>query len=540
MSKLSSAENIIDSAAFLGLLAILSITAFISCLQSDATFSTQEKRVLAPLPTVHSWRRDLVRFAPQFASYYDDRFPGRLQAVAGWSLLSYKLFHSSINPDCVLGKNGWLFYAIEKLPATQMNVEPFASTKKEAWARMLQARHDALATHNIKYLFVIAPEKGTIYPEFMPPGWTRQPGDGRLEQLQKYLQQHTNVELVDARSVLLSNKGKGQILYHPNDSHWNEYGSFLVTQAIFKSLSKSFPKVFPYANDDYFLASATHEGDLAELLGLGDKLLDQQSVHVKFNRDQLARLKKDAILPVLDGGIVETATSGIAWEGTDNKLPRAFIMHDSFMDHMMPFISQRFRYVEYQLVRQMEPNVVFAEKPDLVIDEIAERHLYDREPENVPVFVKSVPGARGDHTLATFGDKFELRDVSAQPSKDGWTVKLLWHSKDREKLDYTVAVHALNAAKEEAGNDDYCQDCFKREVGPNTEWIDTVPLTTRKGMQPNQLGIMIYRNPSAILSCDAPKTDWRIRLLVPLRAVSEQQNRFAHSYVADSQRNSTF
>jgi alginate O-acetyltransferase complex protein AlgJ len=540
MPKPSSAENFFASAIFLGVLVFFSIAAFSKCLNSDVSISIQEKRALASFPKMHSLRRDLPLFAPQFSAYYDDRFPGRLQAIEHWNLLIYTWFHSSTSPDCALGKNGWLFYAIEKLPAAQMNTEPFSLTKLAAWTRMLQARRDALATHNIKYLLVIAPEKGTIYPEFMPLGWTREPGDGRLEQLQKYLHSHTNIDFVDAKSVLQSNKGKGQILYHPNDSHWNEYGSFLVTQAVFKVLSQHFHSIQEYSKDEYSLAPGTHTGDLAELLGLGAKLVDHQSASLKFSRQQPAHLNKTALLPLLEGGIVESEAPGFAWEGTDNRLPRAFVMHDSFMDHMVPFLSQRFRFVEYQLVRQMDPNVVFAEKPDLVIDEFAERHLYDREPENVPVFVKSLPSARDDHLLATFGDKFELRDIHAEPSKDGWTIKLLWRSKDREKLDYTVAVHALNAAKEESGNFDYCQDCFKRQVGPNTEWIDTVPVVAQKDKQPFQLGIMIYRNPSAILPCNAINSDWNIRLLVPLKSASEQENEFVHAYVADNHLNSTF
>jgi alginate O-acetyltransferase complex protein AlgJ len=540
MSRLSSAENIIESTAFFGLLVILSIAAFLACLKTEANFSIHEKRILTAFPTVRSWHHDLPLFAPQFGSYYDDRFPCRLELIKEWNSLTYQLFHSSTNPECALGKHGWLFYAIEKLPAAQMNTEPFASTKLEAWARMLQARRDALATHNIKYLFLIAPEKGTIYPEFMPAGWTREPGDGRLEQLQKYLRQRTNIDFVDAKSVLLSNKLKGPLLYHPNDSHWNEYGSFLVSQAVFKSLSDHFPNVHPYSPDEYSLVRGTHEGDLAELLGLGDKLLDQQSAQLKFTRQQPSHLNKNAKLPMLDGGIVENMAPGIAWENPDSKLPRALILHDSFMDHMVPFISQRFRFAEYQLSRQMDPNTVFAETPDVVIDEIAERHLYDREPENVPVFVKSVLATSDDHSLANFGNKFELRDVHAQPSENGWTVKLLWRSKDRERLDYTVAVHALSTAKEEAGNQDYCQDCFKREVGANTEWIDTVPLVLKTGTEPIQLGIMIYRNPAAILPCTAANTDWNIRFLVPLRTAAEKPNEFAHAYMADNRRNSTF
>ncbi len=542
--KLLLAENTITGTVLLSVICFFSVAAAIACVKNGATISLQEKRVLAPFPQIHS-RRDLQSFPTQFALFFDDRFPGRLRAIELWNLLAYKIFHSSTSPDCALGQNGWLFYAIEKLPAAQMNLEPFAANKLEAWARMLQARRDAMASHNIKYLFVIAPEKGTIYPELMPTGWKRQSGESRLDQLQKYLHEHSDVEFVDAKLVLLTNKQKGELLYHPNDSHWNEYGAFLVTQAIFNRLSHDFPVIHQYADSEYSLTRDKHRGDLAELIGLGDQLTDEQSAKLQFKHEPPAHLKTNANLPIMDGGIVEGDARGIAWEGTDSKLPRAFIMHDSFMDHMMPFLSQRFRFSEYQLIRQMDPKELFAEKPDLVIDEIAERHLYDREPENVPAFVK--PNTDADDTLTqkadaltTFGGKFELRDVGIIPTDSGWTVKLLWRSKDKEKLDYTVAVHALNAAREEAGNEDYRQDCFKREVSASTEWIDTVPIQIKSGLHPTQLGIMVYSKPSAILPCASKNADWQIRLRIPLQTAIDEQHKFARACVADSQRNSSF
>jgi alginate O-acetyltransferase complex protein AlgJ len=508
MGKPRNPENIIVGAVFSILLAIGSIAALNACLRHDVSISLAEKRVLSSFPTTSDYDRDPARFVAQIESFYNDHFPGRLAVTTLRNATAYYLFSASMAPDmCAIGENQWLFLANPSAADAQSNLSKFPNGKLENWARIFDARRAELAKRGIKYICIIAPEKGTIYPEFLPRGWRKQAGKSRLNELQDYLKTHTAVDFVDAKAVLsLAKQHGGPILYHTNDSHWNDYGAFLVVQEVFRHLNPESHSVTPFTQSEYQYAPGSHRGDLADVLGLGELLIDQTSPQVALQRAQ-SKLDSQAVCPRFDGGIVGTTAPSCAWKTKDRSLPRALVFHDSFMYPMMPYLSQRFSFIEFQLSQEMPLPVVVSEKPNIVIDEIAERHLYDRDPQNVPMFVGPELATKLESTfpqpVATFAQKFVLEAASCCKTQSSYSVKLLWRSKVQTRLDYTVGIHAIDlAARTTEHFIEYRQDCFSHMVAPDTRWIDEVTISRRPGLTADHLAIMLLRN-SHLLSCDA-------------------------------------
>ena len=58
--------------------------------------------------------------------------------------------------------NGWIFYIAKE------SLETTTDKELHQWKVLLEKRQQWLARRNIFYLFLIIPNKGTIYPEFMP------------------------------------------------------------------------------------------------------------------------------------------------------------------------------------------------------------------------------------------------------------------------------------------------------------------------------------------------------------------------------------
>jgi alginate O-acetyltransferase complex protein AlgJ len=508
MDKPTKLENIVVAAAFSILLAICAIAALIACIRHDISVSVPEKRILSRFPQISYWHKDPAKFLVQVESFYNDYFPGRLLAATARNVIAYQFFSTSVAPDlCAIGENRWLFLANASAQEVQQNVNPFPIGKLENWARMLAARRAALAERDIKYICIIAPEKGTIYPEFRPQGWPRRAGSSRLDELQNYLKTRTDVDFVDAKALLAFAKEHGApILYHTNDSHWNDFGAFIVSQEVFRHLNHEFHAVVPFAQNQYQYSKVPHRGDLADVLGLGEILIDRTSIHVSLRQAQ-SKLNLHAVCPHFDGGIVDGVAPSCAWQSTDQSLPRALVFHDSFMCPLMSYLAQRFSFVEYQLSREMPLAVVDSEKPNIVIDEIAERHLYDRDPDNVPMFVSPELAKKLKSNflqpLATFAENFVLEAASCRKTESSYCVKLLWRSKVQARLDYTVGIHAVDlAARTTERFIEYRQDCFSPMVAPNSHWVDEVAIARRPGMSADHLAIMLQRN-SQILNCDA-------------------------------------
>jgi hypothetical protein len=72
----------------------------------------------------------------------------------------------------------------------------------------------------------------------------------------------------------------------------------------------------------------------------------------------------------------------------DASLPRGLVLRDSFATYLTAPLSEHFRFCEYQWTNDFHPQEILEEKPDVLIDEIAERHLCEEFHEHVPAFQK--------------------------------------------------------------------------------------------------------------------------------------------------------
>jgi alginate O-acetyltransferase complex protein AlgJ len=512
-------ENFLVSAVFVTSLTIfagLGLIGSIDFKQSNS-ISNQENRNLASFPPLRSLRRDVPKFPALFENFYNDHFLLRLSLSRWRNYLDYAILQSSGNTSVALGRNHWLFYALNKLPVTQQNLDPYEEPELNGALKMFCARRDILAAHGIKYILVFAPEKGTIYPELMPRGWTRRPAPGRLEQLQAALL-HKQIDFVDARSVLLEAKRReaDKPLYFSNDSHWNRYGAFLVAQQLFRQLHLKMPAVTPFEAGEMKLEIDNHSGDLALLLGLQNLIWDKRSLTATIMQKQAHAIGNQG-LPRFESGIVETATEPSAFRVNNVKLPRAFILHDSFMEFLQPYFADKFSFSEFYLARLLLPEVVLGEKPDVVIDEIAERHLYDRGFDNIPTFssthgVKQVGPPKSK--IASFQSKWQLLCVKTKAFERSLGIELHWQALIDGKLDDRVQVCLLDAkTKEIKGVTDYRQDSFARPVKAGDEWVDVVPVKAGGNDSFDQIGIMVIGKAGA-LYCDSARCDFKVRAIV--------------------------
>jgi hypothetical protein len=517
-------ENLCTGAIFLGAILIISLAAVYSCLTTKDQVLVVENRNLAAMPRLRNVRKDLPKFAAGFEAYYNDRFIERLRIIAERNMINLQIFASSGHPRVAIGQNGWFYYIAPGMLESQLNTESFSDENLKLWAKMLQSRHDVLAQHGIDYVFVIAPEKGTIYPEYLPRGWTRHPGKTRLDQLQEYLRAKTNIDFVDAKSILLAKKSEGEVIYHARDTHWNSVGGFTAAQAILKHISTYLPAVQPFAPADYRIAPGPFKGDLTKMLGLGPELVETCPT-IEMIHKMTSYKKYDAKLPF----IPFCQEPAFAMEQENKDLPRLFMLRDSFAGYLWPFIAERFHFAEFQWTHQFIPKLILAEKPDIVVDEVAERHLYDNEADNVPDFVNSVVDHNDPNltivdkfkqtVLANYSDRVELLGLSAVPSQSDLVLKLHWRSPIKQKLDLEVGIHAVRADGEIVNTRDYPQDGFRREVEPGAEWIDTLAFPKKKLADATEFGIVLYPNDTkACLPATAKKTDWGvIRVLLPLK-----------------------
>jgi hypothetical protein len=326
-----------------------------------------ENRELAK-PPVLGWRWIDLRALPGAASgYFEDHFGLRGRLVRWQAWLRLRVFHVSASPDVILGRDGWLFYAGDGGSEDLISALPFTSAELEKWRETLQHTQDWLAARGIAYIFVLAPDKHVVYPEYLPASVHRVGLETRTGALVRYLRDHSTVRVVDLRPALHAAKAADR-LYHRTDTHWNDRGAFVAYTALIQALGRGVVGE-PAPRAAFADARMMTAGmDLARMLGLAADLSEEDLPLVPLAPRYARVVEPLQSRPNLEVGRLVT-------EQADPSRPRAVIFRDSFASALIPFLSEHFSRAVYLWQHNMAPDVVMAEQPRVVIQEWVGRHL---------------------------------------------------------------------------------------------------------------------------------------------------------------------
>jgi hypothetical protein len=331
----------------------------------------QEKRQMAAKPEFR-WDR-MFQYLKEFTPYYNDYFTFRSGLIFLNNLLKVKLFKVSPTPKVLTGKDGWLFF---DNPVTQpgtvdyyRSLTPFSAQELEQWKNFLEQRNQWLAARGIHYLFIIVPNKNTIYPEFMPDHIRRVNKKSRLDQLKEYLGNLSTVPLLDIRQALKQAKTQYPV-YSKTDSHWTEYGAYIAHREIIDYISRYFKEAEPLPLSRFNIKTVNHMGgDLAAMLSLHKEILRENMICMEPSPPFSFRESREEN--------ISRYVRQLYTQCPTASLPNILMVHDSCYHRLRPFLSEKFSRILYIWDWDLNfyPEIIEREKPKLVIDEIAERFL---------------------------------------------------------------------------------------------------------------------------------------------------------------------
>jgi hypothetical protein len=342
-----------------------------------ASVSESEMRELASFPA-WSWKPSALATWPDaFQRYFEDHFALRNRLIAWRSRFLWHVLDTSSSETVIAGRHDWLFYADDGGIDDYLQVEPFTTPQLEDWKMMLERTDAWLKARGVRYLFLIAPDKQMIYPEFMPTTLRRMNPDYRADQLLAYLRAHSTVETMDVRPALVAAK-PGELLYHHYDTHWNDRGALVAYREIASKLSEWFPTIRPLGRADFRESPSTTSGDRTTMLGLidpGKAALPGLVPHQGYSYQIVEPMTPD---PYGEDGRMVT-------HGPSN-LPRLVVFRDSFASRLIPYLSEHFSRAVYLWQNDFEPEVIEKEHPDVVVQEFVARHLitFRAYPDGIP------------------------------------------------------------------------------------------------------------------------------------------------------------
>lgn len=339
-----------------------------SFMQEDKTPISTEKRDLASLPEAPDSIKTLRRYPKKFNLYYQDNFGFRNSLL--WSDKLKYWIGMSPSEKVMLGKNGWLFFTGEPftdLINTSRGIHRLNDTELEQYARVFQARYRWLKNKGIRYLFIIAPNKHSIYSEYLPDSMFQVNTNIVTDQFVNYMRLNTEVPVVDLRQALLSHKDADTLLYYKTDTHWNHFGTNVAQYEIAKALASYYPdQITPvfYKNSDIITRTGSG-GDLSVLIDLKHHFKEK---HTSPMYDPCTKYPASPNGDASNTFMTKCGSSGV----------NALIFHDSFFGHLYQYVSTYFNtatYVPGRIEYSTIHKYLGKNKPDIVIEEWAERYL---------------------------------------------------------------------------------------------------------------------------------------------------------------------
>jgi hypothetical protein len=358
-------EIILIALFFVGLCAPL----LNAVVQIDQTEAPLEMRRLTERPALPDDLVSLEAFPEAFDSYYDDHFGLRARLLRWHHLFKAKVLGMSPTDRAAIGSNGFLFLTWDGAGDYQLD-RPWSGAFLDRYMEMLEQRRDWLAQRNCKFLFVITPNKHTIYPEDLPTKLVPRVQESPADQLLARLKEHPDIDVLDLRPVLTEAKSMGSV-YRKLDTHWNDLGIFAGYRAIINHIREDDRSVMPpWTLDHYQRGETTYNlGDLAGMMGLPNAFTEVAPTLTPI-RTRMAR----GPIPVPGANNAMRRLPVEAYETPGQPL-RVVIMRDSYGEGLKPYLVEHFGRTVFAPYRPFSDHLMESEHPDLVILECVERYL---------------------------------------------------------------------------------------------------------------------------------------------------------------------
>ncbi|MGO9314467.1 MAG: alginate O-acetyltransferase AlgX-related protein [Syntrophobacteraceae bacterium] len=313
-------------------------------------FEDSDKRILASPP---EWRgADISKFAVECEAYIDDHFGFRTDLIRWNILMRVHLFGVAPVQSVIVGKDTWLFYRSEALNDGEsindfMGLIPLSDAALERLRVKLEENNRKFAEKGINYIVAIAPNKNTIYSEYLPERIRKNRSRTRLEQFCDYMDQHSTLKVLDLSKPLTKEKSKLP-LYWATDSHWNSFGAYVGYREIMKRISGYYPNTGVIELDGHLgVERRANGGDLARILFIQDVWPE----------------KNDTVFQV-------------ELKRTSPQLNKLVFRHDSFGDGLYPYLKKHFKNITSEApFAPFRFDEILRERPQIVLHLFAERYL---------------------------------------------------------------------------------------------------------------------------------------------------------------------
>jgi hypothetical protein len=340
----------------------------------DRTAPRSENRAMASYPKLQPGWHGLQGYVAGLEAYFNDHFGCRKCLVRWHYRMKLFLFNDKSTRNVLVGKDGWLFTSELQMVEHYSGQIQFTPEQLHDWKVLLEKRRDWLARRGIAYVFVVAPDKQTVYPEYLPDWVKKVRPETMLDQFFAYMRTNSTVPVLDLRDVVRDAKANNPT-YLKTDTHWNLLGGFIAYQELVRMLARQVPtlKLEPLPITAFTLTNCLQPGgDLARMLGSS---MVENNAFLFFPKPELPKFttKQPTLEHYKDPGFINNPQA----QG------RLILFRDSFAEAWTPFLGYHFNQVTTRWQFDLDPAWIERNKPDIVATEMLERFFNTEDPKKM-------------------------------------------------------------------------------------------------------------------------------------------------------------
>ena len=133
---------------------------------ASKTETSSENRELAQFPSLVTEEGLNVEWLPEAGEYFQDHFAFRNELVTANALINGKLLGTSTAQGVIQGTDNWLYY--KDSLNDFLGLELLSDRSLYNIAHTLSMMQENLRARGVDFLFTVAPNKNSLYPENMP------------------------------------------------------------------------------------------------------------------------------------------------------------------------------------------------------------------------------------------------------------------------------------------------------------------------------------------------------------------------------------
>ena len=176
------------------------------------------------------------RYSFEKEQYLNENFGFRNLFVRLYNQIQYSLFNEAKANGVIIGEEQYLYE--ENYILSYLGRDFIGEDKIQKKVEKLRKIVDTLKTKNIDLIVILAPGKGSFYPEYIPRKYNPNYKKQSNYDIYKKMITKDSINLLDFYSWFMNMKSSSKYPLFPKTGiHWSKYGEFLVADSIIKYIN---------------------------------------------------------------------------------------------------------------------------------------------------------------------------------------------------------------------------------------------------------------------------------------------------------------